>query len=93
MSRYQTLARGFARCSPSHSADFGHGRGAIAAGMAPDPRASFVVASADQFARVVRGGTRAARGMPMYEAITDEQLTALQHYIRRQAETALTRKP
>ena len=23
MSRYQTLARGFARCSPSHSADFG----------------------------------------------------------------------
>jgi len=31
--------------------------------------------------------------MPMYEAITDEQLTALQHYIRRQAEAALTPKP
>ena len=61
--------------------------------MAPDLRASFVVTSAEQFARVVRGGTRASRGMPMYEDITDEQLAALQHYIRRQAEAALTRKP
>jgi hypothetical protein len=31
--------------------------------------------------------------MPTYEAITDEQLAALQHYIRRQADAALTRKP
>jgi quinohemoprotein ethanol dehydrogenase len=70
-----------------------HGPGAVAAGMAPDLRASFVVTSADQFARVVRGGTRAARGMPMYEDFNDDQLAALQHYIRRQAEVALTRKP
>jgi quinohemoprotein ethanol dehydrogenase len=70
-----------------------HGPGAIAAGMAPDLRASFVVTSTEQFARVVRGGIRAVHGMPMYEAMTDEQLVALQHYIRRQAETALARKP
>jgi quinohemoprotein ethanol dehydrogenase len=70
-----------------------HGPGAIAAGMAPDLRASFVVTSAEQFARIVRGGTRAARGMPMYEAFTDDQLAALRHYIRRQADAALAPKP
>ena len=70
-----------------------HGPGAIAAGMAPDLRASFVVTSTEQFTRVVRGGVRAIHGMPMYAAMTDEQLAALQHYIRRQAETALARKP
>jgi quinohemoprotein ethanol dehydrogenase len=70
-----------------------HGPGAVASGMAPDLRASFVVTSAEQFARVVRSGARAARGMPAYAEITDQELSALQHYIRLLADTALRRKP
>ncbi len=69
-----------------------HGPGAISGGMAPDLRASFVVTSAEQFARVVRGGARAARGMPTYADMTDQDLAALQHYIRRVADAALGQK-
>ena len=67
--------------------------GYVAELMAPDLRASFVVTSAEQFARVVRSGARAARGMPAYAEITDQELSALQHYIRLLADTALRRKP
>lgn len=70
-----------------------HGPGGQSAGMAPDLRASFVVTQAEQFARVVRGGTRTARGMPMYADITDQELAALQHFLRRMADTALAQKP
>jgi quinohemoprotein ethanol dehydrogenase len=70
-----------------------HGPGAMSAGMAPDLRASFVVTSTEQFARVVRGGARAARGMPAYADITDAELQTLQHFIRRMADAALTQKP
>lgn len=41
---------------------------------------------AEPLARIVRGGTRANRGMPQYADITDQELTALQHYLRQQAE-------
>ena len=68
-----------------------HGPGALASGMAPDLRASFVVTSAEQFARIVRGGTRAANGMPAYADISDQELSALQHFIRRMADAALTK--
>ena len=43
------------------------------------------------FTRIVRDGARGARGMPKYGDLTNQELTALQHFIRRQAETALTR--
>ncbi len=66
-----------------------HGPGAIAAGMAPDLRASFVVTSAEQFGRIVRGGSRAARGMPVYADMTDQELAALQHFIRQMTNMAL----
>jgi quinohemoprotein ethanol dehydrogenase len=66
-----------------------HGPGAIAGGMAPDLRASAVVLETDTFARIVRSGTRASRGMPAYTGISDKELTALQHYIRREANRAL----
>ena len=66
-----------------------HGPGAVSAGMAPDLRASAVVTSADGFARVVRDGTRANRGMPAYGEMTDQQLVALRHYIRQQAERGM----
>jgi quinohemoprotein ethanol dehydrogenase len=66
-----------------------HGPGAVAAGMAPDLRASPAVLSAETFASIVRDGTRANRGMPRYADLSDQQLTVLRHYIRRQAEAAL----
>ena len=83
----QSGADVYARCTACH------GPGAMAAGMAPDLRASFVVTSTEQFTRVVRNGARAARGMPAYADITDQELTALQHYIRLAADAALQRKP
>lgn len=69
-----------------------HGPGAVAGGMAPDLRASSVVMESDTFARIVRGGTRANRGMPAYEGITEKELAALQHFIRREANHALGMK-
>jgi quinohemoprotein ethanol dehydrogenase len=66
-----------------------HGPAAVSAGMAPDLRASPAVVSTETFARIVRDGTRANRGMPRYADFTDQQLRALQHYIRRQAAEAL----
>ena len=70
-----------------------HGPGAIGGGMAPDLRASLVVTQGEMFARIVRDGTRSMRGMPAYAEITDQELRALQHFIRRQADRALGPKP
>jgi quinohemoprotein ethanol dehydrogenase len=77
----------FGRCGSCH------GPGVVAGGMAPDLRGSSAVISADSFTRIVRGGARATRGMPAYPDITDRELTALQHYIRRQADLALAPRP
>jgi quinohemoprotein ethanol dehydrogenase len=77
----------YGRCSSCH------GPGAVAAGMAPDLRAAAVVTAVEPFARIVRGGARAARGMPAYTEMTDQELTALRHYIRRQANQALAKQP
>ncbi len=66
-----------------------HGPGAKSGGMAPDLRASAVLASAEAFADVVRGGSRMRNGMPRYTHLSDEQLLALRHYLRREAEQAL----
>jgi quinohemoprotein ethanol dehydrogenase len=63
-----------------------HGPRVISAGMAPDLRASAVVASAAVFEDIVRGGSRAEQGMPRYTRLTDNQLESLRHYIRRQAQ-------
>jgi quinohemoprotein ethanol dehydrogenase len=72
-----------------------HGGGAVAAGMAPDLRASGVVLSASGFADVVRGGARTSKGMPVFSDLTDADLLALRHYIRQRAEAdlAAARKP
>ena len=63
-----------------------HGRGAIAAGMAPDLRASAIVLSEEAFASVVRDGILAERGMPEFADLRDRQLLAIRHYIRYSAE-------
>ena len=66
-----------------------HGIEAVSPGMAPDLRASPIVASEQAFADVVRGGSRQANGMPVYEHLTDEQLLEIRHYVRQQADAAL----
>ncbi len=59
--------------------------------MTPDLRSSRIITSLERFAGVVRDGERAADGMPMYPDITYDELVALQHYIRQQAERGLAR--
>jgi quinohemoprotein ethanol dehydrogenase len=66
-----------------------HGPGAISGGLAPDLRASPVVLSKTAFSEVVHGGLRRARGMPSYELFSNNDLSALRHYIRQQANHAL----
>lgn len=72
-----------------------HGGGVVAAGMAPDLRASGVVLSEAGFADVVRNGVRASKGMPGFTDLTDAELLELRHYIRQRAEAdlAAVRKP
>ena len=66
-----------------------HGFNAVGAGMAPDLRASPILASEEAFADVVRIGSRQVNGMPVYEHLSDEQLLAIRHYVRREADKAL----
>ncbi len=66
-----------------------HGLDAMAAGMAPDLRASAVPLEAASFAAVVRDGALVTRGMPGTPGMTDAQLEALRHYIRQRARETL----
>jgi quinohemoprotein ethanol dehydrogenase len=66
-----------------------HGWNAVSAGMAPDLRASPILASGDAFAEVVRNGALQKNGMPVFEHLLDEQLLAIRHYVRREAENAM----
>ncbi len=61
-----------------------HGFGAVAAGMAPDLRASAVSMSEMEpvFRSIVRDGARNARGMPGFPDLADTDLQALRHYVR-----------
>ena len=68
-----------------------HGIDVISPGMAPDLRASPVLASTEAFADVVRGGSLQQNGMPKYAHLTDEQLLKIRHYVRREAEKSLPR--
>ncbi|MDY0006392.1 MAG: PQQ-dependent dehydrogenase, methanol/ethanol family [Spongiibacteraceae bacterium] len=66
-----------------------HGVGAVAGGYAPDLRASAVPLSADGFALIVREGALQPRGMPAFSELTDSDLEAMQHYIRKRAHEAI----
>ncbi len=63
-----------------------HGFGAISTGMAPDLRVSAVVGSDFAFGAVVRDGSLIDNGMPVFSEMTDDELLALRHYVRRQAQ-------
>jgi quinohemoprotein ethanol dehydrogenase len=74
-----------------YSACFGcHGINVIANGMAPDLRASPIPLEKATFNEVVRNGAKVSMGMPAFPDMTDEQLTALMHYIRQQARAGIT---
>jgi quinohemoprotein ethanol dehydrogenase len=74
---------------------FCHGLNAIAGGLSPDLRASPLVLSKEAFESVVRDGSRRPLGMPSFAAsdIPDEDLLALRHYFRQQANIALANPP
>ncbi len=57
--------------------------------MAPDLRASPLLASDLAFEEVVRGGNLIENGMPRYAEITDDELLSIRHYVRQQAELVL----
>lgn len=67
---------------------FCHGPVAVSGGKAPDLRASPIVLSQEAFADVVTGGSRQAMGMPPFSELSEDDLLALRHYIRHQAEAA-----
>jgi quinohemoprotein ethanol dehydrogenase len=66
-----------------------HGGGAVSGGMAPDLRASPIPLEKSAFEEVVRNGAKTNMGMPAFPDMTDEQITALMHYIRQQARAGI----
>ncbi len=72
-----------------------HGVDVVAGGMAPDLRASAMTLSEMEpfFTNVVRGGERLGRGMPGFPELSDKELEALRHYIRRTAHAAAEAAP
>lgn len=63
-----------------------HGPEAISAAVAPDLRASAVVLDVGFFRQVVRDEQLAARGMPQYEDMSNDEVEALRHYLRARAD-------
>lgn len=67
-----------------------HGFAAIAAGGAPDLRASALALSAPAFEQVVRNGILQANGMPRFAELNDADLNSLFQYIRSRARESLS---
>jgi quinohemoprotein ethanol dehydrogenase len=67
-----------------------HGVGAISGGAAPDLRASGIPLDAATFKTVVHGGALLQQGMPRFHDLDDDQQLSLRHYIRAQANAALS---
>ena len=64
-----------------------HGAGAASAGQAPDLRASTTMLAMDTLKDIVLDGSRRSMGMPPFKEFNDDNLLAIQHYIRQQANT------
>ena len=67
-----------------------HGLGVVAAGFAPDLRASAVAMSATSFAGVVRGGALELNNMPKFDELSVEDVESLRLYIRARARATLS---
>lgn len=68
-----------------------HGPGAVSGGNAPDLRASPVVLSFDAMKSILKDGILRERGMPNFSELSDDDIVALQHYIRSKAEIWLAK--
>jgi quinohemoprotein ethanol dehydrogenase len=62
-----------------------HGGNMFGGGMSPDLRASAVPLDEEAFAATVRDGVKISMGMPAYPDMSDEELKALRHFIRKRA--------
>jgi len=62
-----------------------HGLGLVAAGIAPDLRASAVPQDAEAFRSVVQQGALVANGMPRFDDLSEDELNAARQFIRSQA--------
>ena len=66
-----------------------HGSGVVSGGYAPDLRASPIPLTLAAFKAVVVGGAKVQPyGMPKFADLRDEDLLALQHFVRQQAEVS-----
>lgn len=65
-----------------------HGLTGVAAGFAPDLRASPVGLDAAAFSGVVKGGALESRGMPKFYELSDTEVEAMRHYLRQRARLA-----
>ena len=63
-----------------------HGFYGVAAGGAPDLRASTIASNQQALQQVLLKGTLQQRGMPLFDEYTDEQVEQLYHYIRLRAQ-------
>jgi quinohemoprotein ethanol dehydrogenase len=66
-----------------------HGVAAISAGGAPDLRASAAAADLDAFGTVLRSGQLQARGMPLFDELSDREVEQIYWYIRQRARESL----
>ncbi len=66
-----------------------HGPNLIAGGAAPDLRRAGSAMDYTALAAVLQDGALRPRGMPQYQEMPDEEVAALQHYIRQQARVAI----
>ncbi len=62
-----------------------HGGGLFSGGMAPDLRSSAVVLNLQSFKAVLNDGAFTERGMPKFAELSDLQIEALMHFIRKTA--------
>ena len=66
-----------------------HGAGAVSGGYAPDLRASPIFATPAALKAVIHDGLKVANGMPRYKDMSDADLEALQHFVRKQAKLSM----
>jgi quinohemoprotein ethanol dehydrogenase len=62
-----------------------HGAGGVSGGATPDLRASPVLLDPDAMKAIVLGGGRVPLGMPQFKELSDGDLEAIRHFIRKQA--------
>jgi quinohemoprotein ethanol dehydrogenase len=65
-----------------------HGAGAVSGGYTPDLRASEVFLHTDQLKMIVHDGALQRNGMPNFKHLSDEDLEALRHFVRKKAREA-----